>query len=61
VGPGDLGKLVGSAHPEGYQAATVDGAVRFLLDGLPPATLDALRTRAGGEVLTPEMLEPVGR
>ncbi|GIW85979.1 MAG: hypothetical protein KatS3mg108_0303 [Isosphaeraceae bacterium] len=56
--PIDPGAGFGSPHPEGYQAAFVDGAVRFLADGLEPAVLKALSTRAGGEVVRPEALQP---
>jgi hypothetical protein len=31
---------------------TADGSVRFLRDGMSLSTLQALRTRAGGEVIS---------
>ncbi len=40
----------GSRHPAGAMFALADGSVRFIADTVSRATLEALSTRAGGEV-----------
>jgi prepilin-type N-terminal cleavage/methylation domain-containing protein/prepilin-type processing-associated H-X9-DG protein len=42
----------GSGHGGGANVVLADGSVRFLRDSLSLATLQALSTRAGGEVIT---------
>lgn len=39
----------GSHHPGGFQAATCDGAVRFMSDTTPNAAFQSMITPAGGE------------
>jgi prepilin-type processing-associated H-X9-DG protein len=43
---------LGSRHPGGFNAAFADGSVRFLKNSLDPATLDAIVTRNGNEVVS---------
>lgn len=54
VGPKTMPKDVLGAIPEGAFALFVDGSVRFLRQTIEPATLRALFTRAGGEVIDRE-------
>jgi prepilin-type N-terminal cleavage/methylation domain-containing protein len=42
-----------SYHKGGVMAATMDGSVRFVADGIAPTLWRALATRAGGEVVNP--------
>ena len=42
----------GSGHGGGANVVFADGSVRFLSDSLSLRTLQALSTRAGGEVIT---------
>ena len=47
----DRACVFGSGHPGGANLAFADGSVRFLRDGTPLPTLQALSTRAGAEVI----------
>jgi prepilin-type processing-associated H-X9-DG protein len=44
----------GSKHPGGFNAAFVDGSVRFLKTSIDPKVFRALSTRNGGEVIAPD-------
>ncbi len=44
-------KAARSNHPGGVNLLLADGSVRFISNGIQPATWTALGTRAGGEVL----------
>jgi prepilin-type processing-associated H-X9-DG protein len=43
-----------SAHPGGVNVALADGSVRFIRDSIAFATWQALGTRSGGEVVSPD-------
>jgi prepilin-type processing-associated H-X9-DG protein len=42
----------GSKHPGGFNVSMADGSVRFFKNSISPATLRAMVTRNGGEVVT---------
>ena len=44
-------KGLGSAHPGGFNSALADGSVRFIKNSTGEDTIEALTTRAGGEVI----------
>jgi prepilin-type N-terminal cleavage/methylation domain-containing protein/prepilin-type processing-associated H-X9-DG protein len=48
----DRACVFGSGHPGGANFTFADGSVRFLRDGVPLPTLQALSTRAGGKVVS---------
>jgi prepilin-type processing-associated H-X9-DG protein len=41
--------MFGRGKPVGCNAAMADGSVRFLREAVPPETLEALATVAGGD------------
>jgi prepilin-type N-terminal cleavage/methylation domain-containing protein/prepilin-type processing-associated H-X9-DG protein len=45
-------KAARSNHPGGVNLLLADGSVRFVTNGIQPATWTALSTRAGGEVIS---------
>jgi hypothetical protein len=49
----DQPPLLGGVFRDGFQAAMADGSVHFFPTRIPPATLRALITPAGGEKVTP--------
>jgi Protein of unknown function (DUF1559) len=49
---------LGGFSPNGFHAGMVDGSVRFLSHGINPFVLKALFTRAGGEVIDTNQLDP---
>jgi prepilin-type processing-associated H-X9-DG protein len=49
--PGQPITGLGSKHPTGYNALFADGSVRFLKDAIDAATIEALATRNGGEMV----------
>jgi prepilin-type processing-associated H-X9-DG protein len=55
VGPGSLEEqrvcAFGSNHPGGANFTLADASVRFIAQSFPLLTLQALATRAGGEVV----------
>lgn len=52
---------LGGFEPEGFGAAFVDGSVRQISDSLDNATLRALFTRNGGEVIDVDLANPAPR
>ena len=51
VGAGSVQDGFASFHPGGCQSAMADGSVRFLKKSINQTTLNAMATRAGGEVV----------
>jgi prepilin-type processing-associated H-X9-DG protein len=51
---GNMFAAARSKHPTGVNAALADGSVRFFRDSILPSTWQALGTKAGGEVVTPD-------
>jgi beta-lactamase regulating signal transducer with metallopeptidase domain len=56
---GQLPKLGGFA-PEGFSAAFGDGSVRFISAGIDAKIFKALFTAGGGEVVSPDQVNPAG-
>jgi len=48
------GNSPSSRHPGGLMAAMCDGSVRFISDSTAPQTFDALMTKAGQEMISPD-------
>jgi hypothetical protein len=50
-----------SAHPGGAMHLFADGSARFIVDQVSPTVYQAIATRAGGEVVTPDQLDAVSQ